>query len=213
MENKELRLEYNTVRGPLKMAEYGRNIQKMVEYILTIPDRAERTKAAHALVKSMEIVAPEQKDFQDLRRKLWDHLYIISDFRLDVDGPFPPPSREEVELKPQPLQYSSNHIRYRHYGRNLQKMIEYVASLEPDHPDRKAMIRTIGNNLKMSYLAWNRETVTDDVIDQQLQELSGGKLSLGDITLAPSAELLQIVKQKQKMQPDIKPGKKKKKKK
>lgn len=92
-------------------------------------------------------------------------------------------------------------------------MIEYVASLDPDHPDRTAMIRTIGNNLKMSYLAWNRETVTDDVIDQQLQELSGGKLSLGDLTLAPSSELLQIVKQKQKMQPDTKAGKKKKKKK
>lgn len=86
MEEKELRLEYNTTRGPLKMAEYGRNIQKMVEYLLTIPDKAERTKAAYALVKSMEIVAPEQRDFQDLRRKLWDHLYIISDYRLDVDG-------------------------------------------------------------------------------------------------------------------------------
>lgn len=206
-------MEYNTTRGPMKMAEYGRNIQKMVDYLLSIEDRQERTRAAYALVKSMEIVAPEQKNYQDLQRKLWDHLYIMSDFKLDVDSPFPPPTREEVELKPDPIGYSSNHIRYLHYGRNLQKMIEYVASLDPEHPDREAMIRTLGNNLKMAYLAWNRETVTDDVIDQQLQELSEGKLKLGNISLTPTAELLQVVKQKQKMQPDLKPGKKKKKKK
>ena len=194
------------------MAEYGRNLQKMVDYVCAIPDRQERTRAAHALVTSMEQLAPVQKEYSDFLHKLWDHLYIISNFRLDVDSPFPPPSPDEVEARPQTLKYSDNRIRYRHYGRYLQKMIDFVVEAG-DHPDKKAMIEVVANNLKMSYLAWNRDTVTDDVIDLQLQELSGGKLQLGDIRLAGTNELLQAVKQKQKLQPlAVKKSKKKKRK-
>ncbi|HNQ60175.1 MAG TPA: DUF4290 domain-containing protein [Bacteroidales bacterium] len=205
-------MEYNTTRGPLKMAEYGRNIQKMVEYIIQIPDREERTRAAQALVKCMEQITPEQKDYTDYKRKLWDHLHIISDFRLDVDAPYPLPSKEQVELKPQPIPYSDNKIKYRHYGRNVQKMIDYVSTLDTDHPDRKAMIRVIGNSMKMAYLTWNRDNVADDVILEQMKELSDGKIDTEGIKLAPTNELLQIIRQQQKLQPVAKPGNKKKRK-
>jgi len=205
-------MEYNTTRGPLKMAEYGRNIQKMVEYIIQIPDREERTRAAQALVKCMEQITPEQKDYTDYKRKLWDHLHIISDFRLDVDATYPLPSKEQVELKPQPIPYSDNKIKYRHYGRNVQKMIDYVSTLDTDHPDRKAMIRVIGNSMKMAYLTWNSDNVADDVILEQMKELSDGKIDTEGIKLAPTNELLQIIRQQQKLQPVAKPGNKKKRK-
>ncbi len=205
-------MEYNTTRGPLKMAEYGRNIQKMVEYIIRIPDKEERTRAAYALVKCMEQITPEQKDFTDYKRKLWDHLHIISDFKLDVDAPYPLPSKEQVELKPQPIPYSDNKISYRHYGRNIQKMIDFVSSLGPDHPDLKDMVRVIGNSMKMAYLTWNRDNVTDDVILEQLKELSGGKIDTEGVKLASTNELLQLIKQQQKLQPAAKPQNKKRKK-
>ncbi len=204
-------MEYNTTRGNLVMAEYGRNLQKMVDHICEIPDRIERTKAAYALVTSMEQLSPAQKEFADFRHKLWDHLHIISGFRLDVDSPYPIPAPEEVALKPQPVGYVETNFRYRHYGRYLQRMIDYVIE-QGEHPDRDSMIEVVANNLKMAYLAWNRDTVTDDVIDLQLQEISKGKLSLGNIRLKPSSELLQIVKQQQKLQP-LKKGKPKKKRK
>jgi len=139
-------------------------------------------------------------------------LHIISDFRLDVDAPYPLPSKEQVELKPQPIPYSDNKIKYRHYGRNVQKMIDYVSTLDTDHPDRKAMIRVIGNSMKMAYLTWNRDNVADDVILEQMKELSDGKIDTEGIKLAPTNELLQIIRQQQKLQPVAKPGNKKKRK-
>lgn len=170
-------MEYNTTRKKLIIAEYGRNLQNMVEQVCQIEDRAQRSRAARTLVNVMAQINPAQRDFADYRRKLWDHLYIISDFKLDVDGPYDPPSPTIVHPTPQRLSYAGNRIRYSHYGRIIEKMIDLVSEY-PENQEKEILAPMIANYLKKSYLTWNLDSVTDDVILKQLQLMSKGRIAM-----------------------------------
>jgi hypothetical protein len=172
------------------MPEYGRNIQKMILYAITVEDRAKRTKVATTIVNIMAQMHPRVKESGDYKQKLWDHLYIISDFKLDVDSPYPPPPKDVLYHKPQPISYSDGDIKYRHYGYNIQKIIEKAIAYD-DGPEKDALIKTIANHMKKSYLNWNRESVNDELIYKHLEELSAGKLELADdVKLNETNEIL-----------------------
>lgn len=170
-------IDYNTTRNKLVISEYGRNIQKMIEYALTIEDREKRTQAAHVIVNVMAQMNAQVKDTVDFEQKLWDHLHIISDFSLDVDSPYPVPNKKEIEAKPERIAYQDNNVKYKHYGRNLEMIIEKAIELE-DGEEKDTFVKTIANHLKKSYLNWNRDSVNDELIIQHLDVLSGGKLKL-----------------------------------
>ena len=168
-------MEYNTARGHIIIPEYGRNIQKMVDYAITIEDREKRTKTAKIIITSMAQMNPSIKDTIDYTRVLWDHLYIISDFKLEVDSPFPPPTREVLNRKPDKLNYSNKKITLRHYGRHIINIIGKAIDYE-EGEEKQALVLAIANQMKKSYLKWNRESVNDVTIAKHLFELSGKKL-------------------------------------
>lgn len=183
-------MDYNSTRDKLIIPEYGRNVQKMVAYVLSVEDREKRTNLCKALVNVMAQLHPEQRDTTDYRRKLWDHLYIISEFKLDVDGPFPAPSPEERLGRPRTIPYPQEVIKFRPYGKNIAKMIE-KATLFDDGPEKDALVKNIANHLKKSYLNWNRDSVNDELITDHLKELSHGRLKLSEDTrLTHTNELL-----------------------
>ncbi len=191
-----MEMEYNTTREKLRIPAYGRNVQKMIEEAIKIEDREIRNRAAQAIVKIMSQINPATRDSGDYMRTLWDHMIIISDFRLDIDGPYPPPSKEVLEKKPEKIEYSNKNIKYRHYGKNIEGIIQKAIDF-PEGEEKKALIRTIANHLKKSYLAWNRESVSDATIFKHLRELSGGKLEIPeDITLMSTSEIISKNKQK-----------------
>lgn len=191
-------MEYNTGRNKLIISEYGRNVQKMVEHALQLEDREKRTRLAHLIVNVMGQLNPNIKEVNDYKQKLWDHLHIISDYRLDVDGPYPAPSREALEAKPDKLKYQSNGIKFKHYGKNIENVIEKVAEME-EGEDKEEMTRIIANHLKKSYLTWNRESITDEVIAKHLDLLSEGKLVLPeDMVLDQTKEILARQNKKRK---------------
>lgn len=168
-------MEYNTARELMQIPEYGRNIQKMIEYAKTIEDKEERNRAANSIIKVMGQVNPYLKNNEDLTHKLWDHMFIISDFDFDVDSPFPKPLREDFETKPDQIPYPGKEASYRHYGRVVQEMIKKVAA-EENEGERVKMGVAVANIMKRSYLNWNRDSVEDRVIKKDLRELSGGKI-------------------------------------
>ena len=171
-------MEYNSTRNRLILREYGRNVQKMVESLIAIEDIEARTQSAKAIINVMSQLNPLLREAGDVRHKLWDHLYLMSDFKLNVEGPFTPPSPGEIFKRPKRLKYHGREIKFRHYGSNIeliiQKAIEY-----PEGPEKQALVHTIANHLKKSYLNWNRESVTDELIAQHLELLSKGQLKLG----------------------------------
>lgn len=194
-------MEYNTTRGPMVIAEYGRNLQQMIEYVTTIEDREKRTKAAKFLVNVMAQMHPQVKESGDFKHKLWDHLFIISGFKLDVDGPYPPPSSEILYTKPQVIPYQDGNIEFRHYGKNITRMIE-KASLYEEGPEKDELAKAIANHMKKSYLNWNRDTVTDELIEEQLEILSKGKLKLHqDTKLATTSDILARNKKRKPFRP------------
>lgn len=185
-------MEYNTGRNKLIFSEYGRNIQKMVEYAISIEDREKRTRIANGIIQVMSQIIPNYKENGDYKQKLWDHLHIISDFRLDVDSPFPAPNKEILLSKPHKISYPSNHIKYKHYGKNIEKIIEKSYETE-DGSQKKLLIKTIANHLKKSYLLWNKNSVTDEIITKDLTELSNGKIVLDDdVRLNNSRDILNM---------------------
>lgn len=167
--------DYNTRRPKLVIPEYGRNIQKMVEFALTIKDKEERNQVAHEIIDIMGQVNPHLRDVSDFKHKLWDHLHIISDFKLDVDSPYEPPSPEKIAERPERLDYRNNRIRYKHYGKILENLIKKATELE-DGEEKEALVEIIINLMKKNYLNWNRDSVHDNMIVEDLKELSGGKL-------------------------------------
>lgn len=172
-------MEYNTQREKLAINDYGRNVCKMIDYAKTLEDRAERTQMANLIIDAMALVNPKVKERTDYRRILWDHLMIMANFDLDVDCPYPI-NREETEaLKPQPIKYSDSAIRYRHYGRALEDMIRAVAEM-PESEEKSVLAQQIAHTMKRQYLQWNRDSVDDDLIREQLAELSGGRITLPD---------------------------------
>ena len=185
-------LEYNSERSKLIIPEYGRHLQKMVEHAVAIEDEEERNKVAKSIIAVMGNMNPHLRDVPDFQHKLWDQLFIISDFKLDVDSPFPKPSRELLEEHPEPMDYPQNFPKYRFYGNNIKRMIDEAVKWE-DGELKDALIFTIANHMKKSYLNWNRETVDDDVIFNHLTELSGGKINLknSEEDLSEAASLLR----------------------
>jgi hypothetical protein len=169
--------DYNTQRPRLIIPEYGRHVQRMVEHCMEIEDREKRTKTAHAIIQVIGRLNPQLRNSENMDRTLWDHLYIMSDFKLDVDGPFPKPTAEELDTKPERVAYPKQDIKYGHYGKIVERMIEACAAKE-DGPEKEAFTVLIANLMKKQFLAWNRDSVGDGVIIKDLAELSKGKLRL-----------------------------------
>jgi hypothetical protein len=183
-------MEYNTTRDKLVISEYGRNVQKLVNYAKTIEDREQRTKFAKLIIQIMGQMNPGTRDSGDFRHKLWDHLFIIGGFELDVDAPYDMPSKEALAAKPERLKYRENNIEFKMYGTNIEKIINAAIAYE-EGPEKDALVHTIANHLKKSYLAWNRESVDDSLIFEHLRVLSDGKLKLSeDKTLTTTSDIL-----------------------
>ena len=188
-------LEYNTEREHLIIPEYGRHIQKMVDHAISLEDKEERNKVTKSIIAVMGNLNPHLRDVPDFQHKLWDQLFIISDFKLDADSPYPKPSREELAERPEPLEYPQNFPKYRFYGNNIKRMIDVANSWEAG--DKKdGLVLTIANHMKKCFLNWNKDTVEDDVIFNHLFELSDGSIDLrnSDEGLSNSESLLKSKK-------------------
>ena len=170
-------LEYNAERPHLIIPEYGRHLQKLIDQAVAVEDRDERNKMARYIIQVMGSLNPHLRDVPDFQHKLWDQIFIMSDFRLDVDSPYPIPSREVLQLRPDVLNYPQNFPKYRFYGNNIKYMID-VANGWEEGELKSALIKVIANHMKKSYLSWNKDTVKDDVIFEHLYELSDGKINL-----------------------------------
>jgi hypothetical protein len=170
-------MDYNTQRPKLIMPEYGRNVQKMIEHVKNIKDRDKRNEQIRAVVAVMGILNPQLRDLSDFRHKLWDHVYIISDFQIDIDSPYPVPTRETFVTKPNPIPLEKRPLKAPHYGRNIQNMIEMVANKEEGEA-RDGMILVLANYMRQQYLIWNKDTVSDETIFKDIVELSEGKIKI-----------------------------------
>ncbi|MCB8963602.1 MAG: DUF4290 domain-containing protein [Bacteroidales bacterium] len=170
-------MDYNTQRKKLILPEYGRHIQQMVDYITGIEDRDERNRLARALIGIMGNLNPHLRDINDFKHKLWDHLFIMSNFKLDIDSPYPIPSIEEYQEKPQRIPYPSNPIKYKHYGRVIELMIEKAIEME-DGAEKDALKQLIANQMKKANIAWNKDSVLDEDIFRDMKTLSDGKLEI-----------------------------------
>ncbi len=189
----ETSLDYNTERDQLIIPEYGRHIQKMINHAKATASKEERNKLAKAIIAVMGNMQPHLRDVPDFQHKLWDQLFIIADFDLDVDSPFDIPIREALEARPDPLHYPQNFPKYRFYGNQIKTMID-VATTWEDGEKKDALIIAIANHMKKSFLNWNKDTVEDIVIFDHLFELSNGALNLKDkeVVLAKSEDLLRV---------------------
>lgn len=170
-------LEYNSERSRLIIPEYGRHIQKLINHCKELPTKEERNTMAQAIVDVMGNLQPHLRDVPDFKHKLWDQLFIMADFDLDADAPYPKPSKEEFSEKPEPLGYPKSVSKYRYYGHNIQNMIDVALSWD-DGDMKEALVYTIANHMKKCYLNWNKDTVEDDVIFKHLYDLSEGKIDL-----------------------------------
>lgn len=197
---------YNSQREKLLLPEYGRNIQTMVQYAVNIQDREERNRAARTIISVMASTNPNYKDVEDFNHKLWDHLFAISEYKLDVDSPFPKPEPEEKKQPPR-LHYPQQNIRYRHYGKNIENFIEKAKETE-DPELRNKFIEVIANLMKKSYLNWNRDSVNDELIKQHLLEMSDGELVFNDThRMTSTHEILGLNKKNQQQSQPQKQGK------
>ncbi|HNQ13289.1 MAG TPA: DUF4290 domain-containing protein [Bacteroidia bacterium] len=174
-------MEYNTSRTKLVIPEYGRNIQKLIDHCVAIEDRAERTKMALAIVKVMGQLNPQLRESTDNNEKLWDHMYIISNFKLDVDVPYSFPAKEHFLRKPKRIAYPSNRIKYKHYGRNVERFIEGLIKMEDGENKEKSTVE-MANFMKSLYKTWNKDNAADEVIIENLKDMSKGELSVPDNT-------------------------------
>jgi uncharacterized membrane protein YgcG len=172
-------MDYNTGRNYLGMKEYGRHVQRMVEYLLTIEDRAKRQQQAQGVIELMGFLNPHLKNVEDFKHKLWDHLFFISDFKLDVDSPYPIPQKETYKLKPDPLPYPKRHPKYAHLGKNLEVVIN--KALAQEDPEKKAgFAHHIAYYMKLAYSNWHKELVHDDAIRSELDTITGGELEFSN---------------------------------
>ena len=170
-------IEYNTERPHLIIPEYGRHIQKMVDQAVAEQDPEKRNKQAKSIISVMGNLNPHLRDVADFQHKLWDQLFIISDFKLDAESPYEKPSVEALREPPASLEYPQNYPKYRFYGNNLKRMIDIAIGWE-DGDKKDGLVLTIANHMKKCFLNWNKDTVEDDVIFTHLFELSDGKLNL-----------------------------------
>lgn len=185
------RTPYNTEGKRLIMPEYGRNVQNMIDYCVNIQDSEERRRCADTIIQIMGNMFPHLRDVNDFKHILWDHLAIMSDFKLDIDYPYEIVKKENLYVHPPRIPYNTGRIHYRHYGKTLEAMIKKAAEY-PVGDEKNLLIRMVANQMKKSYLTWNKESVDDEKILKDLSELSDGKISLqpGDIRLADARELM-----------------------
>lgn len=168
-------MEYNSTRTHLTIAEYGRNIQKMIDHAASLKSKDERTKAVHEIIKVMGQLNPHLRDVSDFTHKLWAHMFIMSDFKLDVDSPYPKPKPGSLRKRPDKLEYPRDDIRYKHYGKTIELIIKKTREMK-DGEEKDALVEVIANLMKRSYLTWNRDSVNDQVIFDHLKQLSKGEL-------------------------------------
>ena len=203
-------MEYNTQRSKIIISEYGRNIQKMIDHAITIEDRTQRNLNAQIIVKVMGQVNSQYKDSEDFIEKLWDHLFIMSDYKLDVDPPFHIPEKEKIQEKPKKVEYPDKNIKYRHYGHAIQRFITKASKME-EGEEKDSFTYYIANMMKKNFLLYNRETVDDELIHKHLEELSNGELKIRDeFQLKSSGSLVgkkpnQIIKKKKKKKINFRP--------
>jgi len=186
-------IEYNTERNHLIIPEYGRHLQKMVDHAISIEDDVERNKVAKAIIDVMGNLNPHLRDVADFKHKLWDQLFIISDFKLDVESPFDKPTKEELAARPEPLHYPQNFPKYRFYGNNIKRMIDVALGWE-EGDLKQALVATVANHMKKCFLNWNKDTVEDAVIFRHLYELSDGGIDVTthDLVLSESSKLINV---------------------
>ena len=171
--------DYNTSRTSLKLKEYGRNVQKLVEYIKTFDDKDKRTKYAYTLTNLMKQIVPGPRDQQDNTQKFWDDMTIISDFDLDIDAPYPQPESSILTKKPKPLVYHNYKVRFKHYGRNVELLIDEAIKMEDGDGKQHAIIY-IATLMKTFHITWNKENVDDKVILDNMAKISENKLVLDE---------------------------------
>jgi hypothetical protein len=179
-------MDYNTQRKKLALPEYGRSIHKMVDWVTTIEDRNERNRQIRAVIAVMGNMNPHLRDVNDFKHKLWDHVHIMSDFKIDIDSPYPIPTRESFNTPIHTIPYASEPIKVRHYGRNIQLMINTMARTEDSELKEKSLIQ-LANHMKKSYVTWNKETVSDDIIFRDIDYLSSGKTRVPENTKLAAA--------------------------
>jgi len=196
-----MELEYNTSRNKLVISEYGRHIQKLVEHAIEIKDKKDRQHFVEGIINIMGDLNPHLRDVADFKHKLWDHLYVISDFKLDVDSPYEKPIIEKLFEKPEPLDYPNSKIKYNHYGKVIEKMILEAIKMEDEDLKNKLVI-AIANQMKKSYVNWNLDFVEDDVIFNHLKKLSNNKLEIQEgielSKFAPNVKQNSSTKKKKK---------------
>ena len=183
-------MEYNTQLPHLIIPEYGRNIQVMIDHCITIEDRDERNKCARAIIQVMGQLNPHLRDISDFTHKLWDHLFVISKFQLDVDSPYPLPNPESFVTKPKVVPYPATKMKYKHYGKTIERIID-VAKTYNEGDEKKELTRLIATHLKKSYVNWNKDSVTDDVIFKQFKEMTNNELTIDETTVLTHANELK----------------------
>lgn len=186
-------MDYNTQRTHLTLREYGRNVQNLVEHLKTIQDKEERNKKAVTLVELMKLINPDiNKDSDEYDQKVWDDLYIISNFELDFEGPYPKPNAEILERKPERLKYASNNIRYKHYGKGVERLIEQAIALE-DPKEKEGAVVAIGRLMKSFFQTWNKDSIEDEQVLKNIKQLSNDQLDI-DIALVKELGLFDSEK-------------------
>lgn len=176
-------MEYNTQQMRMPMPEYGRGIQNMVNFALTLESKEERQRCANTIIDIMGSMFPHLRDVPDFKHKLWDHLAIMADFKLDIEFPYEIVSKDNLDTPPDRIPYPQSRIRLRYYGKTLERLIEKATTMEDDN-ERNHLLALVVSNMKRNYITWNRESVDDDVINSDLRELSKGKLQLTDEILS-----------------------------
>lgn len=192
-----LELAYNTDTTKLVIPEYGRNIQKMVQHAIKIEDTEQRNKSANVIIKVMDLINPNtnNSNSEEHAQKLWAHLHIISNFELEVESPYKKPEKELYQSKPDEVPYPKNDIRFKHYGKIMEDMVKSASELS-EGEDKEKLVKHIANLLKTSYLQWNRDSVNDSLIIKQLEELSGGKLTISADKLRDTSDIVRTFKKK-----------------
>lgn len=176
-------MDYNSKRKKMPLPEYGRNIQNMVDYLLTIEDREQRDREAKVVIDVMGNLNPHLRDVADFKHKLWDHLAIMADFKLDIDYPYTPPTPSLLLERPKKVPYNKHSIKYKHYGLTMQEMIKKASEFE-DGEQKEVLIKLLANHMKKSYLTWNKDAVENVKILNDLDELSNGELKREGLELA-----------------------------
>lgn len=192
--------DYNTQRPLIILKEYGRNVQKLVEYIRNEPDKDKRTEMAYTLIELIKQLTPTIKDQPENPQRVWDDLYIIADFNLDINSPYPVPAREILFKKPEKVNYPQSQVRFKHYGKNIEKLVKEALKKE-DPQEREDAIIYLGKLMKTFYGNWNKETIDDSVILKDIQAMSGGALNMTIEKVREDNLFEKLYKERKKLKP------------